>query len=307
VGTSTRGEPPPRAADARVQEHQNLGIAFYKTGMLDEAQREFRRVADLRPDDPRAQFHLGLIALKQARWEEAISCFSTATTGGAAAAAALHNLAFAAEQLGRLDEAESAYADAASRSRDDPRIQIGWALVALKRNDPEVSLGRLSRAAELLGSRPRPATWYWAMTLSLACDGQIEEAIRIAQEGVGAHTGRPALRNNLAVFMELSGDLTGAEMMLRTALAEDATLAQACKNLGDLLYRAGRYDDAFEQFERAAKLSPAMGDDVYFKMGNIAFKRRDRSRARECWQRVTELNPGHQLARANLDTLEASA
>jgi tetratricopeptide (TPR) repeat protein len=84
-------------------------------------------------------------------------------------------------------------------------------------------------------------------------------------------------------------------------------MAQVSKNLGDLLYRAGRYDDAFEAYERAAKLSPDLGDDLYFKMGNIAFKRRDKERARICWKRVTELNPGHQLARANLDTLDATA
>src|SRR5438132_8265157 len=37
--------------DARVEEHRNLGVAFYKTGMLDEATREFRRVAELRPGE----------------------------------------------------------------------------------------------------------------------------------------------------------------------------------------------------------------------------------------------------------------
>ena len=39
----------PRVNDARVEEHRNLGVAFYRTGMLDEALREFRRVAELRP------------------------------------------------------------------------------------------------------------------------------------------------------------------------------------------------------------------------------------------------------------------
>jgi tetratricopeptide (TPR) repeat protein len=84
-------------------------------------------------------------------------------------------------------------------------------------------------------------------------------------------------------------------------------MPQISKNLGDLLYRAGRYDDAFEAYERAAKLSPDLGDDLYFKLGNIAYKKRDRERARTCWQRVTALNPSHQLARANLDTLDSSA
>ena len=49
VGTSTAAAP--KANDSRVEEHRNLGIAFYKAGMLDEALREFRRVADLRPSD----------------------------------------------------------------------------------------------------------------------------------------------------------------------------------------------------------------------------------------------------------------
>jgi tetratricopeptide (TPR) repeat protein len=306
VGTSAKAASP-RANDTRVQEHQNLGIAFFKTGMLDEAQREFRRVADLRPDEAGAYYFLGLIALKQARWLEAVEVLQQAVDLGGRRPAALHNLAFAFEQLGRLAEAEAAYAEAASKSRDDARIMIGWGVTALKRNDPVVALNRLQRAAELLGERPRPPTWYWATALATACQGEIQSALEIAQRGVGSHPNRAPLRNNLAVLEELDGDFASAEMMLRTALAENPTLAQVSKNLGDLLYRAGRYDDAFEAYERAAKLSPDLGDDLYFKMGNIAFKRRDRERARVCWKRVTELNPGHQLARANLDTLDATA
>lgn len=297
----------PRANDTRVSEHQNLGIAFFKTGMLDEAQREFRRVADLRPDDANALYYLGLIALKQARWLEAVDVLQQAAELGGRRPFALHNLAFAYEQLGRLTEAEAAFAEAASKARDDARIMIGWGVTALKRNDPDVALSRLQRAGELLGDRGRPPTWYWAMGLAIACQGDLVGSLEIATNGVGAHPNSAPLRNNLAVLQELSGDLASAEMMLRTALAENPTLAQVSKNLGDLLYRAGRYDDAFEAYERAAKLSPDLGDDLYFKMGNIAFKRRDRERARACWRRVTELNPGHQLARANLDTLDATA
>lgn len=305
VGTSAKAQLP-RANDIRVQEHRNLGIAFFKTGMLDEAQREFRRVVDLDPADGGAAFFLGLIALKQARWLEAVDILQQSAGVGAKKAAALHNLAFAYEQLGRLPEAEAAYSEAAGKSRDDPRIMLGWGVTALKRNDPDVAVSRLQRAGELLGDRVRPATWYWAMGLAIACQGDLAAALEVAQQGVDTHTESAVLRNNLAVLQELAGELANAETMLRAALAEDPTLAQVSKNLGDLLYRAGRYDEAFEAYERAAKLSPELGEDLYFKMGNIAFKRRDRDKARVCWRRVTDLNPGHQLARANLDTLDAT-
>ena len=306
VGTSA-APAQPQVNETRVEEHRNLGVAFYKTGMLEEASREFRRVADLRAADPSAPFYLGLIALRQARWEDAVEALTATLEKAGSRPAVLYNLAFALEQLGRLPEAETAYADAVSKSRDDARLMLGWGVVALKRNDSEVATNRLARARELWGERPVPPTWYWAMALALAGQADLNEALKIAKDGVAAFPSDAVLHNNLAVLLEMSGDLPGAEMLLRGALSEDPTLPQISKNLGDLFYRAGRYDDASEAYERAAKLSPELGDDLYFKLGNIAFKRRDRERARVCWQRVTELNPAHQLARANLDTLETSA
>jgi tetratricopeptide (TPR) repeat protein len=106
------------------------------------------------------------------------------------------------------------------------------------------------------------------------------------------------------VLLELSGDAAGAESTLRAALAEDPSLPQISKNLADILYRNGRYEEAREAYERAAKLAPDLGDDLYFKLGNIAYKRRDHERARKSWGRATTLNPGHELARANLEMLD---
>src|SRR3989442_382803 len=121
--------------DARVEEHRNLGVAFYKTGMLDEATREFRRVAELRGSDASAHFYIGLVALKQARWREAMEALRLAAEKGGGRPAVFHNLGFAYEQLGRLDEAEAAYAEAAARAPADAQVYLGWGLVALKRRD----------------------------------------------------------------------------------------------------------------------------------------------------------------------------
>jgi tetratricopeptide (TPR) repeat protein len=301
VGTSAASAP--KVNDSRVDEHRNLGIAFYKAAMLDEGLREFRRVAELRPADATAPFFLGLIALRQARWEEAAGAFRQAIEKGGPRAPALHNLGLALERLGRLDEAETAYGDAAGRARDDARVMLGWAVVALKRGEYQVAQGRLTRARELAPDKPAPPLWYWASTLAAIGRDDAAAALRMAEEGLAAYPARAVLANNLAVLRELAGDLAGAESMLRAALSEDASLPQVSKNLADILYRNGRYDDAREAYERAAKLAPELGDDLYFKLGNIAYRRRDHDRARESWSRATELNPGHELARANLEML----
>jgi len=306
VGTSAAA-PAPRVNEARVEEHRNLGIAFYKAGMLDEAMREFRRVADLRPAEGSAAFYLGLIALRQGRWAEAVDALHSASEKSGPRPATLHDLGIALEQLGRLDDAEKAFGDAAGRAREDARIMLGWAVSALKRGEHTVALGRLARVREILGDKPAPATWYWAASLAHAGADDTETAVSVARAGVTAFPQQAVLRNNLAVLLEGAGDLAGAEAELRAALAEDPSLPQIFKNLADLCYRSGRYDEAYEAYERAAKLQPDLGDDLYFKLGNLAYKRRDAARAKASWQRATELNPAHQLARANLDMLERAS
>jgi tetratricopeptide (TPR) repeat protein len=292
-----------KMTDARVEEHRNLGVAFYKTGMLDEAAREFRRVAELRVGDPNALFFLGLVALKQARWREAMESLRLAAEKGGSRPAVLHNLGFAFEQLGRLDEAEAACAEAASRARNDPRIYLGWGIVALKRGDHTGSGGRLDRAKELYGNQQPPAVWYWARALASALGGDFEAAEQAGAAGIAAYPASAVLRNNLAVLRELSGDLRGAEELVRAAIQDEPSQPQLSKNLGDLAYRASRYDEAWTAYRRAVELAPELGDDVYFKLGNIAYKRVDRDLAAQLWRRALELNPHHELAKTNLETL----
>ncbi|HEV8123683.1 MAG TPA: DUF4388 domain-containing protein [Gemmatimonadales bacterium] len=306
VGSSAAA-PTPNVSDGRVEEHRNLGIAFYKTGMLDEAMREFRRVSELRPREPSSAFYLGLIALRQARWPEAVACLKQAAEIGGNRASVLHNLGFALEQMGKLEEAEAAYADAVTRARDDARYMLSWGVIALKRGDFSVAVARLARAREVWGERTPPATWFWAATLASGGADDLPGALDMAKAGAAAHPNNAVLRNNFAVMLELSGDLPQAEEMARAAFADEPTYSQISKNLGDLHYRGGRYEEALEAYERAAKLNPELGDDLYFKMGNIAYRHRDQNRARVCWQRATAINPGHQLARTNLDTLDTAS
>jgi tetratricopeptide (TPR) repeat protein len=120
-------------SEARVEEHRNLGIAFYKTGMLDEAIREFKRVAELRPQDVPARFYVGLVSLRSGRWADAVSVFSEVTAQAGARPAAYHNLAYALEQLGRYEEAAAALAEAMKRGAgDDARVRMSLGVPAAR-------------------------------------------------------------------------------------------------------------------------------------------------------------------------------
>ncbi len=106
------------------------------------------------PDDADGPFHLGLIALRQSRWSEALEALDQAIERGGRRPAFLHNRALALEALGRLDEADALLADAVESDRDDPRLWTGWAMLALKRNESAMALERFARAGEKYGEPP---------------------------------------------------------------------------------------------------------------------------------------------------------
>jgi tetratricopeptide (TPR) repeat protein len=77
-------------------------------------------------------------------------------------------------------------------------------------------------------------------------------------------------------------------------------MAQLHKNAGDLHYRAGRYDQALESYARAVRSAPELGGDVWLRLGNIRYRRREAEDAVRCWERAVALAPDHPAARSNL-------
>jgi tetratricopeptide (TPR) repeat protein len=292
------------AREARVEEHRNLGVAFYKTGMLEEATREFRRVAELRDADVQSRFYLGLIALRQGLLEEATTLLHAASERPDARAAVFHNLAYALERQGRYHEAVDVLGQALDRGgSEDPRVRTSLGILALRTGDVAEADAALTAARALWGARSPSAAWFHYAALAAALMNDTDRALTIIGEGLEAHPHSAPLYSLASVIHERRGDYDAAERAAEAGVHEDGDppLPQLHKNHGDALYRAGRYDDALEAYERAIRANPGLGDDVYLRVGNIRFKGRERDAAIEAWKRAIELNPGNETARANLE------
>jgi tetratricopeptide (TPR) repeat protein len=212
-----------------------------------------------------------------------------------------HNLAFALERLGRLDEAAAALEEAERRGGDaDPRVHTSRAVLALRRGDPAGADRLLAAAHELWGRRTPPAAWFHYAALVAGLLGDAARAVALLEQGTHAHPHAAVLHNNLAAALERRGDYAGALAVAERGLLEDASLAQLHKNVGDLHYRAGRHDEALEAFQRAVRAADALGDDVYFKLGNLRFRRHETAEAERCWERALELDPENAIVRNNL-------
>jgi tetratricopeptide (TPR) repeat protein len=294
----------PQVSETRIEEHRNLGIAFYKTAMLDEALREFKRVLELRSGDATARFYIGLALARQGKWGEATAALKEAATQPGARFSVLHNLAYVLERQGRYAEAQKVLEEAARRGgASDARVQTSLGVVALLAGDVATADGALMAARPLFGSRPPTSAWFHYAALTAALLGDHQRAEDILVKGVAAHPHAAALYNNLAVVRERMGKYDEALAAVEKGIQEDAGVAQLQKNLGDLLYRLARYDDAFEAYQRAIKANADIGGDVYLKLGNIRFRRKERDEAVRCWERALELDPENAIVRTNLESV----
>ena len=153
---------------------------------------------------------------------------------------------------------------------------------------------------------PSPA-WFHYASLAAALAGDLDRALELITEGVKAHPQIPVLGNTLAAVYERRGDYAAAAQAVEAALGEGIAIPQLHKNLGDYFYRALRYEEALDQYQRAIKINPALGDDVYFKLGNIRFKWQEKEQALAYWERSLALNPANEILRTNLELARMKA
>ena len=300
--------PAPRHAAARADEHVNLGVAFARAGMLDDALRELRRALELRPGDPAASAQLGAAALRAGRLEEAAAALGAAAALAGASAAALHALGVVRHRLGQHELAEEAYAAAARRGlADDPRHLTARAALAFDRRDAAGARALLDRARA--GWTAPPAVWYHHAVLAAFATGDRARARALAREGVDAHPGAAALLANAAVLAAAAAPGSAPREALAgaaAALADRPDLAPAQRLLGELCYRSGDYDAARDAYAAATRLAPDASATAWARLGSLALRAGDADAARQAWTRACSLRPDHPTARANLDALGRS-
>jgi tetratricopeptide (TPR) repeat protein len=295
---------PAIAANGRADEHRNLGIAFFKTGMFDESMREFRRVVELRDDDPTARYYIGLVLARQAKWDEAATAFRECASRPNAKAAVFHNLAFVLEQQHRYEQARGALNEAVARGGgQDPRVQTSLGVLCLLTGDLAAADAAFASARSSFGAKAPTAAWFHFAALAAALVGDAKRAVSILSDGVTAHPHAATLLNNLAATQERMGDYDTAFATAERGLHEDAGVAMLHKNIGDLRYRAARYDEALEAYARATRANPEIGPDTYLKLGNIRLRRNERDEALRCWERALELDPDNAIVRSNLESV----
>ena len=294
-----------KVKESEANERRNLGIAFYRTAMMDDARREFARVLELNPGDVLARFHLALVSMRELKNRDAVRDLKSLLEDTGPHFGAFVNLAFALRSLNRPEDALLVLNEA-------DHIRPGTSAVALTRGVAFLEANEVAEAnASLLQYRHRltvnqqPAEiYFYYAALAAALAKRLNDAETLVHEGLEQHPTAAPLLLLAGLFAERKGEYQTAEKWFRQVIEEDPTIVQAHKNLGDVAYRRGAHDDALVHYQRALVLNPALGDDTYAKIGNILYKLKDRDGALDYWQKALDLNPKNQVVRNNLEIVQ---
>jgi tetratricopeptide (TPR) repeat protein len=275
---------------------------------VDDAAREYRKVVEAQPNDPVARHQLGLLSLKQSRWDDAVGWLEPLSQSEDATATMLHHLALAYEGLGRdLDAARVLERAARRGAQAPPQVELSRALHAFRLGDYVRADALLAAARTRFEGGAAPAIWFHYASLVAAARDDADQAQAILEEGIRTHPSVGVLHANYAALLLARGALGAAASAVERGMLHAANLAPFQKTVGDLAFRMARVDDALEAYQRAVRLEPALGPDVYQKLGELRYQRGDVGESRRCWDRVLELDPSNRQARVSLDSLKRAS
>lgn len=292
--------------DERVEEHLNIGIAFYRSGMLEDATREFEAVLEIAPAHPRALFRLGLIQFRRGRPEGALEYFDRMPEEWRDSWAVLRNRALALELTYRYDDALRVLERALEVRPDDPDLALSRAIVQLEKGATEPALEELRRYRAHARVKRPSALYYAYAVLAAGMADRLEYAVQVGREGLQHYPDNGPILVNTGAVLEQRGELEAAMALYGRAVQAPHPPAQAHKNLGDHAYARGDLEQARMHYEKAVKIEPRLGDDVYVRLGAIAYRDQDVDVARLLWRRALELNPGNEAVRGQLELVDAS-
>jgi len=299
ASASSTSDPASADAESKI----DLGIAFYRTGMLDDAERELRAAAETVPEEVRAHFWLGLIALRQTRPDDALAAFATVEELGGLSFALQLNRSLAWEEKGEWDQALAALDVAEEIRPGHVGVLLARGIVQLRAGNAKGSRATLVRYRQALGGTDPEPIWYAYAPLAALASGEAAEARELTTEALDRFPDHPVILVNVGHLLERLGAGSEAEALYLRAVSSQDPPAQAHKNLGNRAHARGDLAGARAHFERAIRIDPRLGDDVYQRLGDIVYREKDLEWAGVLWGRALEINPANQVVRTNLELL----
>ncbi len=249
---------------AAISVFQVLGSAAerHQSGALEEAEKGYRTVLAVEPENTDALQLLGVLRHQQGDNDEAIRLIKKALKRAPKSPQCHHNLASVFNALGRLDEAEKHFRKAIALDPDEAGFHANLGIV--------------------LGQKDRE-----------------EEAVACFEKALRADPKCPMANQELGGIWLKRKHFDRAELYLRPYLECVPDDPLATSNLGHAVQQLGRLDEAEEIYLKAAELATGSAE-LHHNLRNIMAQQGRSEEARELFRQHLRDNPDMWIPEARL-------
>jgi tetratricopeptide (TPR) repeat protein len=208
-----------KAAPEDFYLRENFADFLEDTGDIPAAMEQWRKVSELIPQDPAADFNLGRLAARQGDFADA-----------------------------RLRLTRTVVAH--------PGFAPGWFELGKVNAEQRDYAAALEDFGRVLKYEPRDASAWFYSGLTLAMLGRRAEAIQHYRQAVGLDPDDWKAHYELGGLLGQDGDMAGARAESAAAVRLNPDFPVARLNLGRALVQLGQLDEAEQQFEEVLRLDP---------------------------------------------------
>jgi len=280
----------PQSAFARSE----LGRALLSKGRVDEAIAAQREAIRLAPGEATYRLRMGIALLwKPGLEQDAAAAFSEATrvAQGAHGSRGAAGIQFVAAnvyvQKGKLDEAITAYREAARLVPDDPHSRHHLGLVLDKKGLLDESIAAHRESARL---QPQEHVAHSALAAVLNKKGLWDEAAGAYRAAIRLQPENAWLHHLLGDACAHAGRFAEAEAAFREAIRLEPNDGGRHHNLGDVLREQHKFGDASAEYSEAIRLRPEVHASHY-GLGSVYAFCGQWDQAAPPFERAAELNP----------------
>ena len=262
---SVQGAAPSSAS--HVMRLKTLALKHHRSGRFGQAERYYRAILAIQPNDIDGMHLLGVIAHQTGRNELAVQLIGNALALNDKVPVLHYNIARALRVLDRTDDAIAHFRRAIDLKPDDLEALCTLGNIFQEQGELEKAVECYHAALAArpdcvearidLRIRPDYAEVHVSLGNVLNTQGKLDEAVAHYRQALALSPDNAQAHNNLGNALRSQGRSDEAAEALHQALALKPNYAVAYHNLANALRDVGKFEEARVASEKAIELSPA--------------------------------------------------
>lgn len=266
-----------------------MAASAQSLGMLEDAEKYWRMLLELEPNNPDAFNNLGLLLMEKGQFAEAESYFQQALSAKPDFAIALNNMAIVLSLQNRQGEAELALRRSLELAPNFPEARNNLGEILQNR-------GLLAEAEfefqQALLLNPEYTKALFNLSIVKFGLNQWAEAEPLLLRLAELNPHHADAFNNLGIICRRSDRLALAEQYYRKALEIVSDHSAFLGNLGEVVFKLGRYREADDLIQQALKKDPD-SLDCWSNLSLLYIEENRWAEAKQCLDECLRINSHH--------------